>query len=161
MRSLITPLVITTCLTLFGCGEKYALDKQMEELCKKDGGVKVFEQVKLPASRFDKEGTLLPETPYKEGVDKYTSLLGKDYRYVVRYETIKAGNSSYNAEGRLERYIEEIYRLSDNKLLGSVVSYGRSGGDSRPMSFLGGHPSSNYCPKPSYNLIKSMFIKGE
>lgn len=45
-------LVLTVFIpTLNGC-EKYALDRQMRELCEKDGGTKVYETVILPKNIF-------------------------------------------------------------------------------------------------------------
>ena len=43
---LLTFAALTTALA--GC-ERWSLDRQMEELCKKDGGIKVYETVTLPA----------------------------------------------------------------------------------------------------------------
>ena len=60
--------VLLAAVAISGC-EKYALDRQMEELCKKDGGVRIFEHVKLPANRFDEHGNLkrvTVESGYRE-----------------------------------------------------------------------------------------------
>lgn len=56
MRSLIaasTALLLS--LGLAGC-ERWELDRQMEELCRKDGGVKVYEAVTLSAGEFSNVG---------------------------------------------------------------------------------------------------------
>ena len=45
-------LAATLLLTLAGC-ERWALDRKMEELCRKDGGVKVYETVTLPPKEFE------------------------------------------------------------------------------------------------------------
>lgn len=52
-----TPLVFAMIfgLLLAGC-EKARLDAQVKELCAKDGGIKVYETVKLPADRFNQWG---------------------------------------------------------------------------------------------------------
>ncbi len=65
MNSSLTRLVVVVtfaALALSGC-EKFALDRQMEELCKKDGGVKIYETVTLPASMFDRLGDPFPGWP--------------------------------------------------------------------------------------------------
>ena len=42
-------------LLLSGC-ERWYLDSKMEELCAKDGGIKIYETVTLPASDFNEFG---------------------------------------------------------------------------------------------------------
>ena len=49
------PTLAAALLLLTVC-EKFALDRQMEELCKKGGGVKVYETVTLPPEMFDQWG---------------------------------------------------------------------------------------------------------
>ena len=49
-----------TCIALISGCEKFELDRQMEELCKKDGGVRVYETVKLPPELFDQNGDPFP-----------------------------------------------------------------------------------------------------
>jgi hypothetical protein len=152
MRRLVKtiPLVVAA-LWLTAC-EKYALDRQMEELCKKDGGVKVYETVKLPGSEFDSQGQ--PLTKYIMAA-KEEEKFGPDYRYVVLREELKTGDP-FKGEGRLTRFEESIYRRADSKLLGNAVTYSRAGGDLIVLS----HPSSNSCPKPRINLVTEIFLKG-
>lgn len=61
MRRLIYLIASLMLVSLVGC-EKYALDRQMAELCKKDGGLKVYETVTLPRSSFDPTGYLIRQT---------------------------------------------------------------------------------------------------
>jgi hypothetical protein len=142
-------------LPLTGC-EKYALDRQMEELCRKDGGVKVYETVTLPPEMFDKLGHPFPGWPNRSQEDR----LGPDYRYVEETIYLKQGDP-LRGEGRLRQTSERIYRRADGKLMGEAVSYGRSGGDF--IAFA--HPTSRHCPvyqSDSEGLIKSVFLrKGE
>lgn len=56
MRKLIYAATAAILASLAGC-EKYALDRQMAELCKKDGGLEVYETVTLPRSAFDPTDT--------------------------------------------------------------------------------------------------------
>ncbi|WP_146033018.1 hypothetical protein [Geothermobacter hydrogeniphilus] len=139
--------------SLLGC-EKSSLDQQMEELCKKDGGVKVYETVTLPPEMFDRWGDPFPGWRSRSQEDR----LGLGYRYVVETTYLKKGDP-LKGEGRLDRTVEKIIRMSDGKLLGESISYGRSGGDFLPFA----HPTSKSCPvykDDSEGLIKSVFVKG-
>lgn len=138
-------------LTLAGC-EKFALDQQMEELCKKDGGVKVFETVTLPSEMFDQWGDPFPGWRGRKLEDR----LGPDYRFVVETEYLKQGNPQ-KGEGRLDRTVTRVLRRSDGRLLGEAISYGRSGGDF--IAFA--HPTSKSCPSYTSDeewVIKSVFL---
>lgn len=148
-----TGLLLAAALFLLTGCEKFALDRQMEELCKKDGGVKVFETVTLPPEMFDKLGHPFPGWPDRSQEDR----LGSDYRYVVETVYLKQGDP-LKGEGRLRRTSEKIYRRADDKLMGEAVSYGRSGGDFIAYA----HPTSIHCPiyhSDSEGLVKSVFRK--
>ena len=146
-------------LVLTGC-EKFTLDRQMEELCKKDGGVKVYETVTLPASMFDQWGDPFPGWRAKVLQGKPEERLGAEYRYVVETVYLKQGDP-IKGEGRLDRTSERIYRRADGKLIGEAISYGRSGGDFIAYA----HPTSKSCPvyqSANEKLIRSVFLrKGE
>jgi hypothetical protein len=153
--SSLTRLVVVVtfaALALSGC-EKFALDRQMEELCKKDGGVKVYETVTLPPDMFDQWGDPFPGWRGRPLEER----LGSAYRYVVETVYLKQGDP-LKGEGQLRRTSERIYRRSDGKLIGEAISYGRSGGD----FIVYAHPTSNHCPiyqSDSEGLIKSVFRK--
>ncbi|MEZ5617348.1 MAG: hypothetical protein R3E40_03600 [Rhodocyclaceae bacterium] len=145
-------LLATALLLLTGC-EKYTLDRQMEELCAKDGGVKVYETVTLPPEMFDQWGDPFLGWRGRKQEDR----LGPDYRYVVERYYLKDGDP-LKGEGRLTRHITKIFRRADNKLMGEAVSYGRSGGDFIAYA----HPTSKSCPiyKTDDNwVVKSVFLK--
>lgn len=146
---------IFTVLALSGC-ERYALDHKMEELCKKDGGIKVYETVTLPASEFSTTGEPLARyIPLAKGVDDY---LGPDYRYVRDIDVLVGKDAdTEKGAGRLTRVYYAIYRRADQRLLGEAVSYGRGGGDGVTFGF---QPSGDYCPKPRPDLISSVFKRG-
>ena len=141
---------------LSGC-ERYALDRQMEELCKKDGGVKVYETVTLPASEFNNLGEPLgrywkPGTPEEER-------FGPDYKFVQKREILVGTNAkAERGEGQLTRWYEAILRRSDGRILGESILYDRSGGDGFTFGF---QPSGNSCPKPRVGLFTSVFVKGK
>jgi hypothetical protein len=134
-------------LILSGC-EKARLDAQVRELCAKDGGIKVYETVKLPADSFDEWGMLKVYKPTQG-----ENALGPEYRFHHDTHFYKKGNP------QMSRSHYKIVRRSDSKLLGETVLYGRGGGDMpSPM-----HESSFHCPEPSVagevQLIQRIFIK--
>lgn len=153
MRDARTLITMTLAMVLLvGC-EKYALDRQMEELCKKDGGIRVYETVKLPASMFDQNGSPAPGTKSREIEDR----LGPSYQLVREEAYLKQGNP-VKGEGQLRRTHWKITRKSDGKLLGEAVRYGRSGGDFIAL----GHFSSNSCPLHlggDEPVVRAVFIK--
>jgi hypothetical protein len=136
---------------LSGC-EKWQLDRQMEELCKKDGGVRVYETVKLPPEMFDQNGDPFPGWRGREPRDR----LGDDYEYLFDVEDLVEGEP-VKGEGRLSRYHRKIIRRSDKKLMGESITYGRSGGDF--IAFP--HSSSKHCPARhnDNDAIHQVFLK--
>ena len=154
--AILIALVLGSLLMLAGC-ERWALDRQMEALCKKDGGVKVYETVTLPASEFSDTGQ--PLARYIPLAKTDAEYLGPDYRYVRKREVLSGQNANAEkGEGQLTRWHHSIYRLSDERLLGESVSYARAGGDGVTFGF---QPSGKSCPAPSLDLAKSVFKRGE
>ena len=150
-------VVIVIAFTVLGWGKKYAADEQMQELCAKDGGVKIYETVTVPKNQFDKWG--MPRGKNWDG-SHFPSTLDPEYHYSRMTEFLRRGDT-LKGEVEMSRYIQLIRRLSDGKLLAESISYGRSGGDHFINRILGGHPSSAGCPIPSTNLISTVFIQGE
>lgn len=145
-------MCVATSVYLMGC-EKFALDRQMEELCRKDGGIKVYETVTLPTEMFDRWGDPFPGWRERKPEDR----LGPDYRYEEETVYLKQGDP-FKGEGRLDRSSVRIYRRFDGKLLGEAISYGRSGGDFIAYA----HPTSKSCPIYKSDdewVIKSVFIR--
>lgn len=142
---------------LSGCGEKDAADKQMQELCAKDGGVKIYETVTLPRNQFDKWG--MPRGKYWDQ-SVLESKLDPAYRYSSWSQFLKRGDP---LKGEVEMWKDfgKIYRQSDGKVLGESVTYGRRGGDPYIALLLGGHPSGAVCPVQTRSLISIIFIQGE
>lgn len=134
-----------------GC-EKYALDRQMEDLCEKDGGVKIYETVTLPAELFDQWGDPFPGWRGRPSEER----LGPQFRYEWKIIEIKKGNA-LKGEGELKRFEVRIFRRSDGKLLGEGVSFGRSGGDF--IAFA--HPTSRSCPEgqSESDVIRRVFVR--
>ena len=158
----LSPIVLKTftclalCVALSGC-ERWALDNQMEELCAKDGGVKVYEKVTLPASDFSNVGQ--PLARYAQIARSDADYYGPDYKYVNKREILVGKNARpEHGEGVLAREYSAVYRRSDDKLLGESVLYSRGGGDFFTFGF---QPSGNVCPLRGPDLARSIFVKGE
>jgi hypothetical protein len=89
-RQAVTPLarggVVGLCIAVLlgllwlAAGEKWLADRQVRELCAKDGGVKVYETVLLAPDQFDKYGLLrIPEKRNAKSDDEYYYEFSIDY----------------------------------------------------------------------------------
>lgn len=131
---------------LVSSGVKAHYDRQVRELCAKDGGVRVYETVRLPVPEFElwkNRGGVTDDNP----TDLYFSNLGINY--------IRRDNPD------LLRYHYKIVRRSDGKVLGESFRYVRSGGD-LPGPWERG--TSLSCPSLIDSIDKlqySIFLKGE
>jgi hypothetical protein len=141
------PLFVFFTFGLCGC-EKDRLDKQMAELCQKDGGSRVYEKVVLPAEMFDELGRPLL------GWGKHEGKLDKSYMYVHEEKILKNGDP-FKGKGQLFRFHDKIIRRSDDKLLGEEVYYHRAGGD----GFYIGHYTQKMCPETTMHIDRMVFIK--
>ena len=116
-------LVVTATVGLFSwflwiaVGENMWLDHQVKELCAKDGGVKVYETVILPAEKFNQWGQI-NFAQYTEG----ENALGPEYVFKTNIQYYRQSNP------RMLRIHYQILRRADRKLLGETVLYGRGGG---------------------------------
>lgn len=123
--------------------EKDRLDREVKRLCAMDGGIRVYETVKLPAERFDRYGQI--SVPYKDNVKP-----GDEYYYESSTTYLIRGNPE------LVEYRYEVYRQFDGKLLGELINYSRRGGG-MPGPW---HVSAFRCPKETdADLKKRIFIK--
>jgi hypothetical protein len=124
-------LIFLSAFALVGClREKDRLDAQVREMCAKDGGAKVYEQVALPAEKFDEFGVVI--VPIKASAKAWDEFF---YEWDITY--YKKGNPE------MWRSHFKLTRRADGKLLGESVAYSRRGGD-----FPGPwHDSSYGCPK--------------
>lgn len=165
MRSVVAvTLSAILLLALVGC-ERWALDRQMEELCKKDGGVKVYDTVALPARYFEHDGRLrmsqsMPYGTKSNGEDARFERVGDDEYRVVSKKIYLVGKDAdpTKGEGNLARRHTAVYRWSDKHLLGESVEYWRGGGDGFTFGF---QPSGNVCPRPLVDIVQSVFLKGK
>ncbi|UJP04202.1 MAG: hypothetical protein LZF85_07165 [Nitrosomonas sp.] len=124
--------------------EKDRLDREVKRLCAIDGGIKVYETVKLSADRFEKDGSIYIPS-------KQIAKLDDDYYYESFQQFLVEGNPS------MWRNQYRVYRMSDNKLIGEASSYSRHGGNI-PGPW---HGSSFRCPVTAdiTNLNMQIFIK--
>lgn len=135
-------------LAVAGCmgyapGEKIYWDSRVSEMCQKDGGTKVFEVVEISKSEYlanlNKLGHFnIPlDTPAAHNaliVHRFTRT------------DIREGNPS------VSRYELAVIRRSDQKLLGTQITYSRVGGDIPSPA----HPSSFTCPDAQIDLFSAV-----
>ena len=146
MKTLVALLMLLPLMAACSKGpiEKAKLDAEIKRLCAIDGGVKVYETVRLPAERFEKYGGLrLPSKRDVTSTDDY--YVEWDVRHLLD------GNPSMRRDHFL------VYRKVDGKLLGEAISYSRRGGD-----LPGPWEDSLFrCPPKAddQDLMLSIFIK--
>jgi hypothetical protein len=131
---------------LVSIGVKWRFDHQVRELCAGDGGVRVYETVKLAPELVDKYGVIrIPDKERAKPSDAYY------YESSMRY--LKSGKPE------MWRLHFMVFRRLDNKLLGEAISYARRGGDV-PGPW---HESSFGCPEnvDISDLKKRIFITAE
>lgn len=134
------------------CGwvQKAKLDREVDRLCAIDGGVHVYEVVRLPKEDFGPDGTVFPQ---------YQTQLFTAGRYGPEYVGRIADRVLVNGNPALQRINSKIVRKADDKVLGEVVIYRRSGGDGPGIS----EPSRHSCPAigPGLDLERQLFIPQE
>ena len=126
-------------------GKKMYWDTKVGALCAKDGGIKVYETVELPAEMFNQWGQ-----PKFYGSDIDEILFSK---YLLKEETqfLRTENQSPT----ILRHHFRFFRRTDGQLLGEQISYARRGGD-LPGPW---HLSSYSCPNfQGKGLLDAVFI---
>ena len=141
--TLLFAIIVLPLLSACATPSQIMADAEVRRLCEKDGGIKVYEVVKLPAERFNKYGQI--RIPYKEIAKE-----GDEFYYESTMDFLKKGNPD------LLRLHFKVYRTKDNKLLGESISYVRRGGDI-PGPW---HHSSFGCPENAdiTDLKRQLFI---
>lgn len=135
--SLVVVWLIT--VTLVGCmgyvpGQQSYWDAKVREMCAKDGGVRIIEQIIVSPSQVK----LLPKVGDYFGVALELLAKPEEPAFIrVRETLLRENNPS------VVRYEQEIIRRVDGRVVGVAVSYGRGGGDFPSPS----HPSSYHCPE--------------
>ncbi len=167
-------LLLLTLLFLAGCSKNFTqmqMDAKMHALCEKDGGIRVYETVRLPPEDFNKYGQIDFYNP-TQGENS----LGPKYIWKWEMKTLYSEGEGLTGDDLtyaldLIRYHGQLYRRSDGKLLGEYISYARRGGDSKffMLSVGGPPPTHDSCPKGKtgeYNigpnkLFGAVFIKDD
>lgn len=140
-------LVILLTPALISNGVKAHYDRQVRALCAKDGGVRVYERVRLPLEKFDQWGNV-------DIHEKRNAKPSDAYYFESEDQYLKQGNPS------LLRTRTWIVRKRDGKILGESVRYVRSRGD-LPGPWEGG--TTFHCPEIAVaegKLESSIFQKG-
>lgn len=111
---------------------KSQADAMVRELCAKDGGIKVYEVVKLSPQEYRNFRI----------TSKNLAKPNDEYYYIWNVHYIKRSRGDFDD---LEIWRDHIrfFRRADSKLLGESIGYSRRGGDP-PGPW---HPSSFGCPK--------------
>jgi hypothetical protein len=143
-------LILIAMFFLSAC-EKARLDQEVDRLCRIDGGIRVYETVKLAKEDYDEKRRLV--FPQYLGLPDDKGRFGDKYISTMETKTIKSGDPD------LRRTHIRIVRIADGKTLGELVAYSRRGGDI-PSPF---HPSYYSCPDLSQqpDLIHQVFNTGE
>ncbi len=139
-------VAMTVMFLLTGCERaKTKLDREVDRLCAVDGGIHVYETVKLPKENFGPGGEVFPQ---HRGLASNKGGLGPNYQSRFKNELLVTGNPA------MQRIRNQIIRLTDQKVLGELIVYRRSGGD-LPGPW---EPSQHSCPAgPKFSLEQNIF----
>lgn len=146
------PVVLVVIAFLFCEANKAYWDHKVTEMCEKDGGVTVYENVTLTQEEYERNDG-------KNGVIRVMSESTSKNNHQYAWSNTDTVINETNPYVRRSEYI--TYRKSDKKELGKWITYSRRGGD-LPIGF---HPSSFSCsdiPNFEKNITKKIFsYKGE
>lgn len=123
-----------------GCEARKAYyDWQVERMCEKDGGITVYEHIKISPSAASQ----------MRRVGGNLAIAGEAFAKADDVAFLR-GDRQVLREGHpaITRHEQAIVRRVDGKSLGRVVRYDRVGGD---FPLTGSHPSQHSCPDfPEY-----------
>jgi hypothetical protein len=134
---------------------KASADAMVKDLCAKDGGVKVYEIMKIPSERFSPYGNVIfPGNKNLPPIQK--EVKSTDEFYVTSETTWLVPESGFGSLA-IWRSHQKLFRAADHRLLGESISYSRRGGD----PFGPWHSSSFGCPSDAdiVYLVKKAFVK--
>jgi hypothetical protein len=138
-------------LALSGCGpyQKAKLDREVDRLCAIDGGVHIYETVRLPKENFGPDGEVFPQYQHlvASGGD-----LGPNFAWQLQRDTLIAGDPS------LTRWSRAVIRLSDGQKLIESIDYMRAGGDLPGPAAPSQYGCKNVAGR---NLLSAVFLKEE
>jgi hypothetical protein len=147
----LTPIAILI-VGIGGCeATKAYYDRQVRELCDKDGGIAIYEKIRISpeiAAFMGRVGGHL-------SITIESAAPASDIAF-LRGEAVvlRVGHPS------IERHDQAIVRRSDGKIVARIVRYWRTGGD---FPFTTSHPSAFSCPdSPQYYAeIAKVFVVEE
>jgi hypothetical protein len=137
-------------LILGGCSRGAEADRTIRALCRKDGGLKVFETVVIPRAQFDRYG--MP-TGTEVHDPQIPGRLDPRYEFTSKTQVIRSG------EPTLSKNTQKITRKSDGKVLGEQILYARTPTGSFFGNLLGMHSQGLVCPDPE-SLVLRVFARG-
>lgn len=148
MRRLIAlTLAIAVLLLAAGCERaKTKLDREVDRLCAIDGGVHIYETVKLGKDNFGSDGEAFPQ--YRAQVISGGGL-GPNYKWNSITKKIVDGDPS------LTKWEQVISRVQDGKVMGRRIVYVRGGGD-LPGPWA---PSEYSCRNVPLDLTQKVFLR--
>lgn len=156
-RMALAAVVVTAWLVAsfwYSGGQNFYYDWKVRQMCAVDGGVNVYEVVKLPAAMFDRWGDPFPGWRKRALINRF----GNEYVYTLNEIKLRRGDPlRVFSSAEIYRLEERITRESDKKLLGRFVVYGRVGG-----GIVFGHPSSFGCPvrnSSETSFARLVFVK--
>jgi len=114
-------LVISSALfVVAGCERaKTKLDREVDRLCAIDGGVHIYETVKLPKENFGPDGEVFPQ---------YRRLPPEGGRYGPLYYEVLERKTLVDGDPTLTASRIRIIRRTDGKILAEQINYVRGGG---------------------------------
>lgn len=126
-------------------------DKLVDQLCEKDAGIYIYEQVEAPASYFKVKGEL-PQTPREQSPPDLS------HPYVMRQ-----GEPQYFLRGNPAVVKTEvlIVRQSDQKVLSRRVGYSRYGGEPKLLQAFSPIASQHHCRRfvgSGSNLASATYV---
>ena len=154
-------IVLLLCLLLLnGCAAitKARLDLEVDRLCAKDGGAKIYERIYVTPEQYAKLHDYGSYFSFKEQIKK--AFGDGVFIYKFEKEFLRGSEDIDNQrEPQLMRRHQQLIRISDKKLIAEAVRYGRYGGDGFWARQVGIYPSQYFCPEKNPYLDLSIFIK--
>lgn len=149
MKTFLLFIFSTILLQLTACStpSQIMADAEVRRLCEKDGGIKVYETVRLSIEQYKRYTQFLKIVPYQN--------LKEDDEFYLVWNTSKLKEGSPS----IGKSHFQLIRRSDSKILGEAINYWRRGGDV-PGPW---HDSSYMCQdRPTDSvLIQNIFLKKE
>lgn len=169
-------------LVMTACGEKTELDRHLNELCKTDGSIKVYEMVKLPSQMFHQHGIksvrglrgnlnlpvhILEKTKSDGSV---VEILAEQYVQASNVTVLRDGNRVQGGD-LLVRETYKIYRIADGKMLAESIGYSSTRAFGALALFQSKHEEVDYkttigtasmtasCPQGHDKLADQVFSK--